>query len=508
MDRRHASKKTSTKIPGEVEDLIVALSLQNPEFGTRRLVPILQQKNIAVSKSTVYNILKRNGLQTRGNRLAKLKVQKIPKLAAPIAKKPPAKISPEIEERIVEVSLQNPEFGARRLVFLLKQEDIGVSASAIYSILKRHDLQSRDKRLAKIAELIAVVSLPPKDVQKLPQPAVAIPIPTEEPEWVPEDIEEKFHPPPILPVSKAPEKAIARRPYIFTLLNLLLLLLLMFLGFYTVQNVSTAGLEPRTVAAIMPPPVNLAAKLKVTGPPLSDYQIIWKRNLFDSSIEKPPAPKKEIALDKIDLAGKDLGLKLMGTVVADDPENNCAIIYNPGTREQGPYFEGDKAGEVVIKKVLRNNVIITTQKGEKLLTVEIEKTQQPSKTDKSWQLARWETSSIPDGQPESDTTSIHLNREEIESFLADIDQLYNEVTILPFTQEDQPSGIRLGRLPPKNILRKMGLRLKDVIVGVNGVLLTEPDQATELFRKLAEGGEITLEIKRRGFTRQIQLNIE
>jgi type II secretory pathway component PulC len=54
----------------------------------------------------------------------------------------------------------------------------------------------------------------------------------------------------------------------------------------------------------------------------------------------------------------------------------------------------------------------------------------------------------------------------------------------------------------------MGLRSRDVIVGVNDEDITSPDQATEFFRTLGEGGEVTIKLKRRRRTRQIKLNIE
>ena len=65
-------------------------------------------------------------------------------------KKAASRISKRAEGRIVGVSLENPDFGARRLVSLLKQEKISASPSQIYGVLKRHDLQTRDKRFAKL----------------------------------------------------------------------------------------------------------------------------------------------------------------------------------------------------------------------------------------------------------------------------------------------------------------------------------------------------------------------
>ena len=89
-----------------------------------------------------------------------------------------------------------------------------------------------------------------------------------------------------------------------------------------------------------------------------------------------------------------------------------------------------------------------------------------------------------------------------------MDTLMEQVWLSPYMQGDQPSGFRVGNIPADSVLRRMGLRSRDVIVGVDDENITGPDQASDFFRKLAEGGEVTIKLKRRRRTRQIKLNIE
>ena len=60
--------------------------------------------------------------------------------------KKPKKTVPEItqavEARIVELSLQHPDYGASRLVDLLEQEGIFLTDSEVYTILKQNNLQN------------------------------------------------------------------------------------------------------------------------------------------------------------------------------------------------------------------------------------------------------------------------------------------------------------------------------------------------------------------------------
>jgi len=61
--------------------------------------------------------------------------------------------------------------------------------------------------------------------------------------------------------------------------------------------------------------------------PLDDYHVVWDRNLFGVSKAALDASGREkMAVTKITMAGKDVGLKLIGTVVASNPKLNYAII--------------------------------------------------------------------------------------------------------------------------------------------------------------------------------------
>jgi hypothetical protein len=103
---------------------------------------------------------------------------------AKTTKKAASRISKKVEGRIVEMSLQNPDHGARRLAGLLGGEGIIISSSALYTLLKRHGLQNRSLRRARIeAQRPAEAPAPAVEV---PAPyAVPMPEPAEEPEGPP-----------------------------------------------------------------------------------------------------------------------------------------------------------------------------------------------------------------------------------------------------------------------------------------------------------------------------------
>ena len=534
-------KKPATKITDDVAERICEISLQNPELGAKGLAPLLQIQGVSASSPVVYRVLKRRGLQTREKRMAKAAET----IAEPvfIPKTFPEKIPPEVEDRIVELSLQNPDFGARRLAPLLQQEEIFVSASAVYAILRRNDLENRQKRLLKLEARPAPAAPAETEVEgpepftepaetmlpaagdEMPEadfePAVAVPIPPEDqapaladmPEPIPEPAVAAPAEPERLPFRKAPVKPIKKRSHwVFYPLYLLLLVLIGYLGFHAVQAIQYARLE--TVTAAEPSILGISAKTEsaVSARPLDGYRQIWERNLFNIAQTGDSESPGKISLDKIVLAKKELGLELVGTVVADDPQWSRAIIDNRKTREQEAYREGDKAGEVRIKKILRNNVVITTAEGDELLTVEIKETAKRPASPTGAQHIGSRSASAPEasgsGQAPARTLSLNLKRDEVAAAFTDIDGFMKELRIVPYKTNDQPSGFMISSITPQNVLRKMGLRSRDVITAINDEAVTGPEQAAGFFERLSQGGEVTINFQRRRRNRQIRLNIQ
>jgi general secretion pathway protein C len=200
----------------------------------------------------------------------------------------------------------------------------------------------------------------------------------------------------------------------------------------------------------------------------------------------------------------------VSTAVADNSELSRAFIDNLSAREQRAYREGERAGKVLIKKIMRNKVIIGTVNGDKLLTIENKETRQMAASSSSTQravakaFAPSRTSANP--SPGDRTRFFSLNREEVEASLADPYQALQELKIMPYMIADLPSGFRLGNIKADSVLSKMGLRNGTVIREVNGEAITGPDQAAMFFQTIKEGGDIAIKINRRRTT-QINLNI-
>jgi general secretion pathway protein C len=394
------------------------------------------------------------------------------------SKKIASDISPGVEERVVELSLENPYYGPQRLVSLLKEEGISLSISVIYSILKRNNLQNRSLRFSKLEELCATkIASEPTDIIEPPE---------QEPTPVPAHTIEIEPEPPKPPAIKSLSKFIGRRFWPYTFPSLLVLGLVAYFFITAAANLLRAVREP--ALAPQPAPPETTSKTGATVRPLEDYNIIFERNLFGVSKGQTSAPQEQVSLEDVPTADETLGLKLVGTVAGDDPETSFAIIDNKNTRKQELYQEGDKAGEVLIKKILRNKVIVDSGKGEELLALELEETGKKVEFSPATQPA------VRVRGPTSREDLLRFDRAEVEASLQNVDQVIQELNISPFMRSGKPAGFRLGLLPAESILIAMGLRTGDLIIGVNDQAITGPEQAPEFFQTLKQGGDVTIKV--------------
>lgn len=234
--------------------------------------------------------------------------------------------------------------------------------------------------------------------------------------------------------------------------------------------------------------------------PLDDYAIITERSLFGGTSKGSiPAPPEQDALDDMPVAVKSLGLKLVGTAVGNKREDSSAIIEDQSTRKQEAYREGDRIKQTLIKRILRHNVIINTGRRDEVLTMEPEESTGKRAAPERRARARPKRTA---------SSSIRLNRDDLEAQMADLTDLMQQVRIRPFMEGKRPAGFLVSNIKPGSLFSKMGLRNGDVIKGINGETITTPDQAIELYESLMEGGEIALEIKRGRRQQNLRYEIE
>jgi len=422
----------------------------------------------------------------------------------PKAKKIIRKITNQVSRRIVEISLSNPDMGAQRLLPLLRKEGIHLSKSSVYNIMRRNDINTRDKRLAKQEK---------QTVQTLltPEKSASLPPPTEQgnPSI---SIQEKTK----QNSANQNRKTLNRKQSFFrhqykkfigrananfvTLLNIALFLLLGFMGYQTIEKVRND--QPLSIYSELMPAnddTSAVSSFLHPNPALSDYRSIWERNLFTVSSKVRSLPKKQIDFANVAEADKKIGLKLLGTVMASVSANRFAIIENH--QGQDVYHEGDRIGNFVIKRILRNNVIISAEEGNKLLALKSDDFSQKTVVASTPKTPQ-ETSKL--ARSGGRFRTVELPREEIMVAFDDIDGLIEEVGASSY-KFGRLTGFNIGSVSDDSILKKIGLRSHDKILALNDKSFADESEAYEFFERIGDGEEVTITFRRRNRTRRIEL---
>ena len=274
-----------------------------------------------------------------------------------------------------------------------------------------------------------------------------------------------------------------------TLLNVLLITAAVFFvvkAFYKVAGAKIDHAPPSQAAArhVIP---NEAS----TRHPLSDYRAIMDRNLFKTKTGTGGRPQK---LDIESLTPTDLKLKLLGTVTGDEKEA-YAVIEDTAVRRQNLYKIGDTIQNATLKMILREKVVLHVNGKDEILG--IEKVREARKTDRS-----------PERKSASNSRNITIKRSQIDTALQDVNTLMKQVRIQPHFQNGKPDGLRLTGVRPNSIFYKMGLKSGDIIIGVDGKNIESVDDALKFYQSLQSASKVQLQLKRRGWPKTIDYNIE
>jgi general secretion pathway protein C len=293
------------------------------------------------------------------------------------------------------------------------------------------------------------------------------------------------------------------------LYNVLVLTVVVYFAVKSVVSVLEVKLIPQPAANA--PPVKASVKKTNALRPLDEYTVVSERNLFGGSgKEREPGSGDLVNLDEIPLALKNLGLKLVGTVFTGIPAESLAFIEDLNARKQETYREGDRVKQVLVKKILRQSVIINTGKRDEMLTME--DTEEAGRPGAPGPTARYQPSRPaapappPATAPPPSTTT--LPRQDVESSLSDLNQLMQQVRIRPYLEANKPAGFLVSDIKPDSIFAKMGLRNGDVVQKINDQTISSPEQAIELYQGLMERGELALEIKRGQKSEKINYEVQ
>lgn len=242
------------------------------------------------------------------------------------------------------------------------------------------------------------------------------------------------------------------------------------------------------------PPGRATLPPRINNPLLVEYDVITKRNIFNSDGLIPPALSAPQDGGKPDVDAparlSSLPLKLEGTIVHRNPGKSLATVEVKG--KILPFIPNDDIeGLATLLKVERKRIIFRNNSNGLNEYIEM-------KEDKSlnFGLRKEPTSSLA---PSPEQKDFAFNRNEVNSMIRNLPELLQqaraEPRVLPGGKID---GFCMVDIMPGSIYEKIGLRVGDCIKGVNGESVDSPAKAMEMYQQLRTANRISIEIDRNG----------
>jgi general secretion pathway protein C len=248
------------------------------------------------------------------------------------------------------------------------------------------------------------------------------------------------------------------------------------------------------------PSTSSSAKEGGTALALDEYKQNIANNLFGSQDKEDEDSESEVSLKDIPLSEKDLGLELVGTITGGDSKQHIAIIEDTQKNEQNMYYEGDQVNNVTIKKILRDNVVIVQSDEQKILTMQYKKLRNNN-------VESNERRAYSKKGGQSFDKSKTISKDYVLQSLQDMSNLMQSALIKPYLQNGKTVGFQLDNIRSGSFYDRIGLKDKDVIMGVDGKELNNPQQLMSFSQNLKNKDQVRLTVQRDGQKRQIQYSL-
>jgi general secretion pathway protein C len=290
------------------------------------------------------------------------------------------------------------------------------------------------------------------------------------------------------------------KPY-FIMINCLLLVCAAYLGVKIAYDIAETRLK--TVKTVMTQGKTTEVPADNFRKPLTQYEAVAKRNLFDV---KTKVAENVEPVDIESMEQTELKLKLWGTVLGTPADKSYAVIEDTKYRIQTLYHQGDAIQDAVIKMILRGKVILKVNDRDEIL--EMEKVEGSGPGAREAEGPEMTTLQPDRSFSPAATQKIFLERAEIDKALENINDLMQQVKVMPNFDNGEPDGFRLSGIKTDSLVRKMGLRNGDVITGVNGNPIRTMEDAMGFYQQLSGASSVILQTKRRGREKTFEYNIK
>lgn len=256
------------------------------------------------------------------------------------------------------------------------------------------------------------------------------------------------------------------------------------------------------------PGAHIAASPAPQGPVYSkEVEEILKRNIFCSTC--PPILKQETGTQVVDtvppLQKSSLPLKLLAIMFAPppaDPHWSMAIIRDNDAKTAGPYSIGSKIRDAEIDDIDETRVYLNFGGGRREYLELLDTTTAPGAPAPPPPMAAAPkdpfAAELDKGIRKTGPNTYEVQHTTLDSLLGNMGALARAARIVPETRDGKSIGFRLFSIKPDGPFGKIGLQNGDVISAINGLEMTSPDKALEVYTKLKTANHLSVGLERNG----------
>ena len=330
----------------------------------------------------------------------------------------------------------------------------------------------------------------------------------------------------------------------FFIVHLTLSALVAVLLARTLTNIVGRIVVEKVSAMVTPPPPKPVIP-RNTGTS-RDFIAVANANIFESKreivIDEPAGeqPASTDLSDWWDAPKSALRLRLVGTVAFSDPAYSIASIVEEGKtgvpaevhsiheciafnlagmdpedqKLVGKPAPCNKIGDVaVLKRIEPERVFILNASENRIEYLALN--EPPAPAGETPSLAKVEKTEekgdgkdIGEGIVKNGENSYGVPRAAVEGALNNLSELATQARIVPAFEGGKAVGFKLFSIKPGSLYSKIGLQNGDVINRINGYEMSSPEKGLEVYSKLKDSSNITVDIKRRGKPQTLDYSIQ
>jgi general secretion pathway protein C len=262
------------------------------------------------------------------------------------------------------------------------------------------------------------------------------------------------------------------------------------------------------------PVAKRAPRLASAAPPATVYskqvEEILNRNVFCSTC--PPILQKAPTDNPVQsgpppLQKTNLPLKLLAVMYAPTaPSWSMAIIRDTEAKTAGAFGIGSKIREATVTSIEEARVYLDMGGRREYMDLLDNKPPPPTAAAPAAPVAVADSSGSSDplmkeldkGIKKTGEHSYEVQRATVDSLLGNMSMLSRSARIVPEIRDGRAAGFRLFSVRPDGPFAKIGLQNGDVISAINGLEMTSPDKALEVYTKLKSASHLSVGLERNG----------